>query len=270
MPSRSSSGGHSKTRVARRLCRLWRRGGAFHRKDPEFAVGSDHGLFFGRFDRLFAFERALDRGRQAGGLFLLPLLLALVVFGRDILEEQFVRRTDRLVRDVAVLRQQQDLIYAGVLPLPQILSYLVGRSEAVLPGGRGGAAAGAVVVVDAGPARLVFTEQVMMAEGMEEEAGAVAADLARAIAVAVAQVEHRERDVGVDRIPHRLAFGLDDAVVLFGVLTGFLRGDKAEGERADSQFGGDADHFELRAGHPQRRMGLLARLGNHVAHGGLN
>src|SRR5579875_1436967 len=140
------------------------------------------------------------------------------------------------MRNVAVLRQQQNLIDSRLFPLLEVAADFVGRSEAVLRRGGGKTAGRAVIVVDTGPARFVFAEQIMMAEGMEEKPSAVATDPTRLVTVAIAQIKHREGDIGVDAEAHRFAFSLDNPVVLLGVLAGFLGRDKAEGQRADSQF----------------------------------
>src|SRR5262249_10673539 len=104
----------------------------------------------------------------------------------------------------------------------------------------------------------------MMAEGMEEKARAFLSDPPGFVAVAVAQVEHGKRHVGVDRVSHRLGLGFDNPVVLFGVPARFVGRDEAESQRAQPELRRDPDH--LQASHSGgwgfwRGLGITLRTG---------
>ena len=63
------------------------------------------------------------------------------------------------------------------------------------------------------------------------------------------------------------ALALEGLVVVGHPLGGLGGVDEGEGERADAELGGQVDGLAVRAGHPDRRMGLLHRLGQDVANG---
>ena len=82
------------------------------------------------------------------------------------------------------------------------------------------------------------------------------------------RAHHRQhaRHLRVDReAAGHAALAVDDRVVLVDPRLGLLGLDEREAQRADALLGRQADRLAPRARDPQRRVGLLHRLGHHVA-----
>ena len=170
------------------------------------------------------------------------------------------------MRVAARLLDENHLIDAGVLILPQSVNQLRGRADAVADRGRHRVAPTLEPLPHIRHARDVLAIDVVVAEREAEELEAVAATPDRLRLVMVHRKAGRHRDVGVHRMADRHAFiGLDDLVVFAGPFRGLDGIDESERERADTVARGDVDRLLVRAGEPDRRVRLLQRLRNDVA-----
>jgi hypothetical protein len=112
----------------------------------------------------------------------------------------------------------------------------------------------------------VVAEDVVVRERVAEEVRAVDAALDGLRLVGRAHHGQHARHLRVDReAAGHAALALDDRVVLVDPRLGLLGLDEREAQRADALLGRQADRLAPRAGDPQRWMGLLDRLGDHVA-----
>ena len=122
------------------------------------------------------------------------------------------------------------------------------------------------LVPDVRDARLMRRDAVVVDERVAEEVAAVHAARDRLFLVVVAHHRQHDGDVGIDREPGRDALiRLDQRVVLLHPLARVLGLDEGERQRADALARGQVDRLAAAARHPQRRVRLLKRLGDHVA-----
>jgi hypothetical protein len=103
-----------------------------------------------------------------------------------------------------------------------------------------------------------------MAEGELEEAEAVGAAPLRFGLVGMAGEGGDHGDIGVHRVPDGHALLLERLVVVVHPLPRLRGIDEGEGEGADAELRRQMDGIAIGAGHPQRRVRLLHRLGNDI------
>src|SRR5438128_6505685 len=118
---------------------------------------------------------------------------------------------------------------------------------------------------DVRASRLVLAEDVVMAEGELEEAEAVGPAAARLLGAAVAGEAGDHGDVRVDGMPDGHALALEGLVVVVDPGLGLGGIDEGESQGADAELSGEVDGLAIGAGDPDGRVGLLHRLGHHVA-----
>src|SRR6266581_2360385 len=224
-----------------------------------------------RRELLLAREGGFDGRPQLLQLPRLPLRLLVVELGHDVLREQLERFADVLVPVPTALLDENRLVHARILKCPQRLAELRRRADA----------AGAPTqnlrpdlvahrdepVPDVGPARRVPAEDVVVGQRELEEPEPVAAAAARLLSVRVTGKARDHRDVRVHGVADRNALALERLVVVRRPLRRLRRVDEGEGERADPELRGEVDGLAVRAGDPDRRVGLLHGLRQHVARG---
>jgi len=106
-----------------------------------------------------------------------------------------------------------------------------------------------------------------MAEGELEEAETVGPAAAGLLGAAVAGEAGDHGDVRVDGMPDGHALALEGLVVVVDPGLGLGGIDEGESQGADAELSGEVDGLAVGAGDPDGRVGLLHRLGHHVARG---
>jgi len=118
-----------------------------------------------------------------------------------------------------------------------------------------------------GPARLVLAEDLMMGERIAEELEPI---LATALCFGLIRMHRKachHRDIGVDGMTDRHAFGLDDMVIIIDPLLRLGRIHEDESQGTDPQPRRESDGLAVGACHPHRRMGFLYGFGTILRHG---
>ena len=122
------------------------------------------------------------------------------------------------------------------------------------------------LLVDVRAAGTVVAEDVVVRQRVAEEVRAVDAALDGLRLVGGAHHRQHARHLRVDREAARhAALAVDDRVVLVDPRLRLLGLDEREAQCADALLGRQADRLAPRARDPQRRVGLLDRLGDDVA-----
>ena len=171
---------------------------------------------------------------------------------------------------IAALLDEHRLVDAGVCELPQVRAQLLRRADAT------GTAAerlesdlvahGLVALPDVRAAGLVLAEPVEVTERELEEPEAVRAAAQRLLLVRMTGEARHHGDVRVDGVADRHALALERIVVVLHPVLRFLRVDERKRQRAQPQLCRQVNRVAVRAGDPHRRMRLLHRLRNNVAH----
>ena len=127
------------------------------------------------------------------------------------------------------------------------------------------AAALEVLGPDVGRTGTVLAEDVVVPERVAEEVAALETPVERHLLVGMAHHLGDARDVGVDGQSDGDAALGQGLLVVRHPLRRLLGIDEGEGERADALLGRQQDGVAPRAGHPERRVRPLHRLGDDVA-----
>ena len=172
----------------------------------------------------------------------------------------------------ARVEQQDDLVHAAGLVAAQELPHGVGRADRTATRTVGQRRIlldrFLVALPDLGPARGVHAGQVVVHDAEREEAATGAEPLERL--VVTLGHHHRQiaadgQDVRVDRRCDRRTLLLEVAVVPVDTVLERFRSGVGEAQCADRLLGGHLHRRRSGAGHPDRRVRLLQRLGHHVA-----
>ena len=142
--------------------------------------------------------------------------------------------------------------------------------DVLLRRGRTVESVGAAVLLElcphVGGSRLVLSVDIEVAERIAEEVDAVDAPVDGGGLVLVTHQGQDAGHVGVDGETCRHALlGGDGRVVVVDPELRLVGFDEREREGPDALRGGEVDGLPLAAGHPERWMWLLERLGHHVA-----
>ena len=216
-------------------------------------------------------------------------LVAVEELGQDLATEDLDRLHDVLVLVAAGLQHEDHLVDAGFLESTEVLAHLGRRADAAAQPGRvacrllgaecvcldrSGNRVGVVALRSTtldvlrphiGLAGLMVAEDVEVAERVAEEVGALGATTDGLVLVVV---QHHRADTGdlrIDVEADRVALLSEGALVLGDPVDSLFGIDEGERQRAHALLGGQQDRFAATAGHPQRWVRLLHRLGDDVA-----
>jgi hypothetical protein len=209
--------------------------------------------------------------------------------GEHFAAEQLDRFHDVLVLVASGLEHEDHLVDARLFVAAEIFDGLLGRADAApQAGGVAGRGLGAeplllhgagdglwveslrtAALLVLGPhvrdAGSVGAEHVEVAEAVAEEVGALGAAADRFVLVVVQHHRRHARHLRVDGETDRHALLVEYLLVLMHPCARLFGIDERERQRADALFGGEANRLAPAAGHPQRRVRFLDRLGHDVA-----
>src|SRR5438094_7727501 len=247
----------------------------------DVVVGEGHGIAVGlvhgdlavgeRWHGRLAGHGRLDIRRQLLTLGPLPVGLALSELGHDLGREQLEALTNMIVAILAALLDEDRLVDASILEGAERPAQLVRRADAV---GASAEHLGADLIAhglerrpDVRAPGFVLAEDVVVSESELEETEAIGAPAPGFLCIAMAREACDHGDVRVHRVADGHTLALEGLVVVVDPGLGFGGIDKRESQRADAELRGQVDGLAIGAGHPDRWVGLLHRLGYHIARG---